>query len=120
MRRGVGLGRNFSGYDQLTLRGSMIAGPGVLLEPEVTLLRQSQADFRLPYPTVAQYATTPTLFAGTVTRTLRLAIAGRAAHGRWVLSGDGGVHLIANGPEKTRWVGSVALQWRTRKEGRIP
>ena len=120
MRRGVGLGRNFSGYDQLTLRGSMIAGPGVLLEPEVTLLRQSQADFRLPYPTVAQYATTPTLFAGTVTRTLRLAIAGRATHGRWVLSGDGGVHLIANGPEKTRWVGSVALQWRTRKEGWIP
>jgi len=120
MRRGVGLGRNFSGYDQLTVRGSMIAGPGVLLEPEVTLLRQSQADFRQPYPTVAQYATTPTLFAGAVTRTLRLAIAGRAARGRWVLSGDGGVHLISNGPEKTRWVGSVQLSWRTKKEGRIP
>ena len=120
MRRNVGLGRNFSGYDQLTLRGSVIAGPGALLEPEITLLRQGQSDFRLPYPTVAQYATTPTLFAGPVTRTLRLAIAGRAAHGRWVLSGDGGVHLIANGPEKTRWVGSVALQWRTRKEGRVP
>src|SRR5437764_3460625 len=27
MRRNVGLGRNFSGYDQLTLRGSVIAGP---------------------------------------------------------------------------------------------
>src|SRR5258705_352054 len=120
MRRGVGLGRNFSGYDQFTLRASMIAAPGVLLEPEVTLLRQSQGDFRLPYPTVAQYASTPTLFAGTVTRTLRLALAGRAAHGRWVLSGDGGVHLISNGPEKTRWVGSVQLSWRTKKEGRIP
>src|SRR5213596_3010875 len=122
MRRGVGLGRNFSGYDQLTLRGSMIAGPGggVLLEPEVTVLRQSQADFRLPYPTVAQYDSTPTLFAGAVTRTLRLALAGRVARGRWVLSGDGGVHLIKNGPEQTRWVGSIALQWRTKKEGRIP
>jgi hypothetical protein len=120
MRRGVGLGRNFSGYDQLTLRGSMIAGPGVLLEPEVTLLRQSQADFRLPYPTVAQYDSTPTLFAGTVTRTLRLALAGRVARGRWVLSGDGGVHLITNGPEKTRWVGTIRLSWRTKKEGRIP
>ncbi|PYP11015.1 MAG: hypothetical protein DMD59_03910 [Gemmatimonadetes bacterium] len=122
MRRGVGLGRNFSGYDQLTLRGSMIAGPGggVLLEPEVTVLRQSQADFRLPYPTVAQYDSTPTLFAGTVTRTLRLALAGRVARGRWVLSGDGGVHLITNGPEQTRWVGTIALQWRTKKEGRIP
>ena len=122
MRRGVGLGRNFSGYDQLTLRGSMIAGPGggVLLEPEVTVLRQSQADFRLPDPTVAQYDSTPTLFAGTVTRTLRLALAGRVARGRWVLSGDGGVHLITIGPEQTRWVGTIALQWRTKKEGRIP
>lgn len=120
MRRDVGLGRNFSGYDQLTLRGSAIAGPGLLLEPEVTLLRQGQSDFRLPYPTVAQYDSTPTLFVGPVTRTLRLALAGRLARGRWVISGDGGVHLMHNGPEKTRWVGSIALQWRTQKEGPIP
>ena len=120
MRRGVGLGRNFSDYDQLTFKGSMIAGPGVLLEPEVTVLRQGQGDFRLPYPTIAQYASTPTLFAGTVTRTIRLALAGSAARGRWTITGNGGVHLIHNGPEKTRWVGTVALQWRTRKEGRIP
>ena len=120
MRRGVGLGRNFSGYDQLTLRGSMIAGPGVLLEPEVTVLRQGQGDFRLPYPTVAQYDSTPTLFSGTVTRTIRLALGGSAARGRWTLTGNGGVHLIHNGPDKTKWVGTIALQWRTRKEGRIP
>jgi hypothetical protein len=120
MRRNVGLGRNFADYDQLTLRGSMIAGPGVLLEPEVTLLRQGQGDFRLPYPTVAQYDSTPTLFAGTVTRTVRLALAGRVAHGRWMLSGNGGVHLIHNGPAATRWVGTIALQWKTKKEGQIP
>jgi len=120
MRRNVGLGRNFADYDQLTLRGSMIAGPSVLLEPEVTLLRQGQGDFRLPYPPVAQFDSTPTIFVQPVTRTVRLAIAGRAAHGRWVISGNGGVHLINNGPEKTRWVGTVALQWRTKKEGRIP
>jgi hypothetical protein len=120
MRRGVGLARNFSGYDQLTLRGSMIAGPSVLLEPEITVLRQGQGDFRLPYPTVAQYPTTPTLFAGTVTRTVRLALGGSVVHGRWSLTGNGGVHLIHNGPEKTRWVGTIQLQWRTRKEGAIP
>jgi hypothetical protein len=125
MRRGVGLGRNFSDYDQLTLRGSMIAGPGVLLEPEVTLLRQGEGDFRLPYPTVAQFDSTPTLFAGVVTRTVRLALAGRAAHGRWVLSGNGGVHLINNdghvqGAKQTRWVGTLELGWRTKKEGRVP
>jgi hypothetical protein len=120
MLRSVGLARNFSDYDQLTLRGSVIAGPGVLLEPEVTLLRQGQGDFRDPYPAVIQFDSTPTLFAGTVTHTVRLATAARVAHGRWVLSGDGGVHLISNGPEKTRWVGGIQLLWRTKKEGRVP
>jgi hypothetical protein len=120
MRRNVGLGRNFADYDQLTLRGSMIAGPSVLLEPEVTVLRQGQGDFRLPYPSVAQFDSTPTIFVEPVTRTVRLAIAGRAARGRWVISGNGGVHLINNGPEKMRWVGTIALTWRTKKEGRIP
>jgi hypothetical protein len=127
MRRGVGLGRNFSDYDQLTLRGSMIAGPGggVLLEPEVTLLRQGEGDFRLPYPSVAQFDSTPTLFAGVVERTLRLAARGRVAHGRWILSGDGGAHLIDNaghvqGAKRTRWVGRLELMWRTKKEGRVP
>ncbi|MEX2155294.1 MAG: hypothetical protein WD773_00460 [Gemmatimonadales bacterium] len=125
MRRGVGLARNFSDYDQLTVRGSMMAGPGVLLEPEVTLLRQGEGDFRLPYPTVAQFDSTPTLFAGVVERTVRLAVGGRIAHGRWVVSGDGGVHLINNaghvsGAERTRWVGRVAVMWRSKKEGRVP
>ncbi|MFN2571788.1 MAG: hypothetical protein ABR537_09290 [Gemmatimonadales bacterium] len=125
MRRNVGLGRNFSDYDQLTLRGSMIVGPGALLEPEVTVLRQGQGDFRLPYPSVAQFDSTPTLFAGTLTRTVRLALAAEVARGRWVLSGNGGVHLISNaehvsGASDTRWVGSVQLMWRTKKEGRIP
>src|SRR5439155_167715 len=64
----VGLGRNFSDYDQLTLRASLLAGPGVLVQPEATLLRQGEGDFRLPYPPVAAYGTTPTLFAGDVER----------------------------------------------------
>ncbi len=93
-RRGVGLARNFADYDQLTLKGSVVVGPGALLEPEVTLLRQGEGDFRLPFPTVAQYATTPALFAGVVERTVRLAVAGRVAHGRWIVSGDGGVHRV--------------------------
>ena len=130
MRQNVGLARNFSDYDQLTLRASVIGGeagggPSVLLEPELTLLRQGEGDFRLPYPTVAQFDSTPTLFAGVVERTLRLAVAGRVARGRWILSGDGGVHLISNaghvtGADETRWVGRIALEWRTKKEGRIP
>jgi hypothetical protein len=125
MRRNVGLGRNFSDYDQLTVRLSLLPAPGSLLTPEITLLRQGEGDFRLPYPTVAQFDSTPALFAGVVERTLRLAVAGQVVHGRWVVAGDGGVHLISNaghvsGTDKTRWVGRIALEWRTKKEGRIP
>jgi hypothetical protein len=98
----------------------MLAGPGVLLEPEVTLLRLGPGDFRLPYPRSRSTTLTLTLFAQPVTRTVRLAIAGRAAHGRWGAVGQRGVHLIHNGSESTRWVGTIQLSWRTKKEGRVP
>ncbi len=125
---GLGTGRNFSDYDQATLRASFMAPApplSVLLTPEVTVLRQGEGDLHLPHPPVSAYPSTPTIFSGVVTRTLRLALAGRVARGRWTVSGDGGVHLISNaghvtGASATRWVGSLALEWRTNKEGRIP
>jgi hypothetical protein len=117
---GLGTGRNFSDYDQLSLKLSFLSGTHALVEPELTLLRQGQGDLHLPHPPVAAYDTTPAFLSGVVERTLRLAVGGRFAQGRWTLSGDGGVHLIHNGPEKTRWVGTIALQWRMKKEGRIP
>ena len=125
---GLGTGRNFSDYDQATLRASFtapLAPSAILLTPEVTLLRQGEGDPHLPHPPVSAYPSTPTIFSGVVTRTLRLALAGRFARGRWTVSGDGGVHLISNaghvtGASETRWVGSVQLEWRTKKEGRIP
>ncbi len=122
--RNVGLGRNFSDYDQLTLRAAVLAGPGVLLEPEATLLRQGQGDFRLPYPPVAAYGSTPTLFAGVVERTMRLALGARWQHGAWGLTANGGVHFIhnaghASGVSETRWVGSVTLAYRFHVEGAL-
>src|SRR5207249_6048281 len=121
----VGLGRNFSDYDQLTLRAGLLAGPGVLLQPEATLLRQGQGDFRLPYPPVAAYGTTPTLFAGVVERTVRLAVGATWQRGAWGLSGNGGVHFLHNaghvtGVNDTKWVGSVTLSYRFHVEGVLP
>src|SRR2546422_6302295 len=97
----------------------------VLVHPETTFLRQGEGDLPLPHPGVSAYPSAPAFLAGVVERTLRLAARGHAAHGRWVLSADGGVHLISNaghvtGATKTRWVGSIALQWRTKTEGRRP
>jgi hypothetical protein len=121
----VGLGRNFSDYDQLTLRAGVLAGPGVLLQPEATLLRQGQGDFRQPYPPISAYGTTPTLFAGVVERTVRLAIGGTWQGGAWGLAGNGGVHLRHNaghvsGVNDTKWVGGIALTYRFHLQGALP
>ena len=125
MRRGVGLARNHSDYDQLTVRASLLPARGVLLAPEVTLLRQGEGDFRLPYPPVTAYDSTRTFLSGVVERTVRLAVSGQLSAGAWSLSGDGGVHVIDNaghvdGARKTRWVGRVELTWRYRWESLIP
>jgi hypothetical protein len=121
----VGLGRNFSDYDQLTLRAGVLAGPDVLLQPEATLLRQGQGDFRLPYPPVAAYGTTPTLFAGVVERTVRLAMGAAWQRGAWGLSGNGGVHFLHNaghvtGVNQTKWIGALTLAYHFHLEGVLP
>ena len=125
MRRGVGLARNFSDYDQMTLRASLLPAPGTLLTPEITLLRQGEGDFRLPYPPVAAYDSTRTFLSGVVERTVRLAVSYQMSAGAWSLSGDGGVHLVHNaghviGAQETRWVGRLELTWRYRKESLVP
>jgi hypothetical protein len=125
MRRGVGLARNFSDYDQLTLSAGAIVGPGILVTPEVTLLRQGEGDFRLPYPAVTAYDSTPVFLAGIVERTVRVAVSGQLSAGAWRVVGDGGVHVISNlghvsGVNDTRWVGRLQLEWRYRWERLIP
>ncbi len=125
MRRGVGLGRNFSDYDQLTVRAGWYAAPGVLLSPEATLVRQGAGDFRLPYPPVAAYDTTPTFLAGVVQRTLRLAATAELARPRYTVSAEAGVHLVRNaghvtGASETRFVGRISVTYRFRKESVLP
>lgn len=125
MRRGVGLARDFSDYDQITLRASTLIGPGILVTPEVTLLRQGEGDFRQPYPPAANYATTPVFLAGIVERTVRLAVGARADSRRLGLRGDAGVHFVRNaghvsGARDTRFVGSVALEYRLTWSSVLP
>src|SRR6266404_2330820 len=122
---GLGTGRNFSDYDQTSLKLSFMPSSSVLVQPELTFLRQGEGDLHLPHPPVSLYPSTPAFLAGIVERTLRLGAGVHAAHGRWVVSADGGVHLISNAghvraASNARWVGSLQLTWRTKKEGRIP
>src|SRR2546425_1021706 len=122
----LGTGRNFADYDQATLRISVVALPGLLVEPELTLLRQGQGDPRQLHPTVAQYPATATIFQGVVERTLRAALGGSYVAARH-LSGrlDAGVHRISNyghvaGTTRTRFVGSLGVEYRFRSEGALP
>jgi hypothetical protein len=122
---GLGTGRNYDGYDQLTARLSLLTGPGVMLEPEVTLLRQGQGDPRLPHPLVAAYPSTATVFQGVVQRTLRLALGARRDGPRWGITGNAGIHFVKNaenltGVNATRFVGEIGVTWRFGGESVLP
>lgn len=122
---GLGTGRNFADYDQATARLSVVGPRGVLLQPEVTLLRQGEGDPRLAHPAPPAYPSTASLFQGVVERTVRLALGVDWSAGPVTLSANGGAHVISNfahvkGNTDTRFVGSVALTWRLHRQGQIP
>jgi hypothetical protein len=73
LRRGVGIGRNFSDYDQLTAFATTVVPLNTLLGFRVTHLRQGEGDIRRPFPTGAELVEAPVLFEGTVERTWQVA-----------------------------------------------
>jgi hypothetical protein len=116
-RFGTGLARNYSDYDQATFLATFTPLSGVLLQPEITWLRQGEGDFRLPFPTVAEYPTTPTFLTGIVERTWRMALRG-SVHLPFDLTaeGDAGVHFVTNaqhvqGATATDFVGSLVVRF---------
>jgi hypothetical protein len=121
----LGTGRNFSDYDQATVKLSALTPPGALLEPELTLLRQGEGDPRLPHPPVSAYPTTPTIFEGVVERTIRIALGGTWQRAGWGVAGNAGVHLVHNaghvtGASATHFVGSLGVTIRFHTEHSLP
>lgn len=121
----LGTGRNFADYDQATAKLGILTGPGVLLEPEVTVLRQGEGDPRLALPPVSAYPITPVVFQGVVERTIRLALGGSFERRGWGVVANGGVHLVHNaghvtGTTATHFVGSLGLTVRLHTEGALP
>jgi len=122
----LGTGRDFADYDQTTLRLGFLPLPGLLAQPEVTVLRQGEGDPRLPLPPVWAYPTTPTIFQGVVELTLRVALSGTYATSEHVsLSFNAGVHHIRNfqhrtGDTRTPFIGSVGLTYRFGWEKALP
>jgi hypothetical protein len=121
----LGTGRNFSDYDQATAKATWLARPGLLLEPEVTVVRQGEGDPRLPHPLPPAYPATPTLFQGVVQRVVRFAVGGSWQHHGLSVTGSGGVHLIHNaghvaGASQTRWLGSLGISYQLAWERALP
>jgi hypothetical protein len=97
----------------------------LLLEPEVTLLRQGEGDPRLPHPLVPDYPATPRLFQGVVERTVRLALGADWEWREWGAVANGGIHMVHNagavpGRNETRWIGSVGFSHRWHTGGVLP
>jgi hypothetical protein len=117
----LGTGRNFDDYDQATAKLGILTRSGVLLEPELTVLRQGEGDPRLPHPLVPDLPTTATIFQGVVQRTIRLALGGSWQRAGWGVVANGGVHFVHNaghvtGASATHFVGSVGLTYRVHYE----
>jgi hypothetical protein len=58
--------------------------------------RQGEGDYRLPFPTPAEYATTPGMFSGVVMGVTRAAVSGATRWRDFEVSGDVGVNHNTN------------------------
>jgi hypothetical protein len=111
---GVGIGRNFSDQDQLSLRVTLPVQSRWLVSPELTLLRQGEGRINDPYPVpdATGVLSTPSLLIGTVERTWRAAVGLSGRTGPLDLAANAGFHHIVNtGHQEGRTV--------NRFEGRI-
>ena len=111
---GRGIGRNFSDYDQLSLRVTLPVMERWLVSPELTVLRQGEGRVNDPYPVpdTNGVLATPSLFIGVVERTYRAAVALSGGTGPLELAGEAGLHHVVNdghlaGRTEDRFVGRI-------------
>lgn len=120
---GVGIGRNFSDQDQLTLRVTFPLRTEWLLAPELTVLRQGEGRINDPYPVPDPNGVlpTPALFIGVVEKTYRAALGISGRTGPLDLAASAGFHhVVDSGHEEGRQVdrfegrvqATVGLGWK--------
>jgi hypothetical protein len=95
---GVGIGRNFSDQDRLSLTVTLPLRDRWLLSPELTVLRQGEGRISDPYPTpdANGVLATPGLFIGIVERTYRAAVGLSGETGPLELTANAGFHHVVN------------------------
>jgi hypothetical protein len=121
----VGLGRNFSDYDQVMLRGAWRWSPAWSATLDVSYLRQGAGDFRLPFPSDSALAGGGMGFLMKPVRTaagMRVTLEGELRPGL-VVQGELGAVEMPRGD--TRAIAAVGLRLRAdlmrrRLGGSIP
>ncbi len=124
--RDAGVGRNFSDYDQATLRLWTLPLSRLLASVEATVLRQGEGDIRQRYPPLSAWDTLPTTLTGTVERTVRLAVGVSWTPVPWLTAGaDLGYNGTSDaghvaGASDSRFVWRLRLEARRRVGGSAP
>lgn len=117
---GIGLGQAFSDYDEARAGVDVAAIPYVTLRAYGAFRRQGEGDYRLPYPTPDQYATTSGFLQGTVEHIARLGLTGGAMLAPGLeITGDVGVNHLTNadhivGRTANRIAAEGRVQWTPR------
>jgi hypothetical protein len=111
--RDIGIGRDMSDHDRLDLQLDWIPHRRLFLNPQATLLRRGEGDFRDPWPEGGNSGM-PWLFLGEVETTLRLALAGhwksKLLRLEWDVGGNHAWdHEHVPGDTHTEFVGRILL-----------
>ena len=120
----IGLGRGFSDYDEVRAGIDLAAIPEVPLKVYAAFSRQGQGDYRIPFPAVDSFPTTPTFLSGVVSHVYRAGVSGAVSLPWLDVSGDIGLNHVSNyqhvaGVDKNLFAGRVvvSLTWRRLLSG---
>jgi hypothetical protein len=109
---GIGLGRGFSDYDETRLGVDLALIPRTPFKLYLAHRRQGEGSYDVPFPTPAEYATTPGIFEGVVMGVTRVAASGATKWRDAEMSADVGLNRTTNDQH-------VAGATRTGFEGRV-
>jgi hypothetical protein len=121
---GIGLGRGFTDYDEVTAGVDLAAIPELPLKVYAAFSRQGQGDYRIPFPPVDSFPQTPTFLSGIVSHVYRAGVSGAISLPWLDVSGDVGLNHVSNyqhvaGVDKNLFAGRVVvtLTWRRAVHG---
>jgi hypothetical protein len=109
---GVALGRGFNDYDEARVGLDLALVPRTPLKIYAAHRRQGEGSYNLPFPSPAQYASTPGIFSGIVMGVTRVGVSGATRWRDFEVGGDAGVNHSTNDRH-------IVGMTRTGFEGRV-